>query len=54
MRVACVQLILLFIARPSEKRHFVALVETGVITAVPDHELVAHFVMDAALVLFDE
>lgn len=54
MCVTCVQLILLFIVRPSEKRHFVALVETGVIAAVPDNELVAHFVVDAALVLLNE
>lgn len=48
---------LIFLARddgPSEKRHFVALVETGVIATVPHHELVAHLVVDAALVLLDE
>lgn len=38
----------------SEKRNFVALVETGVIAAVPHHELVAHLVVNATVVLFDE
>lgn len=38
----------------SEEGHLVGLVETGVVAAVPDHELVAHLVVDAALAPFDE
>jgi len=38
----------------SEKRHLVAFVETGVVTAETYHELVEHFVVYATFVLFDE
>jgi len=41
-------------AEQSKKRHLIGLVETGVITAIPHHELVVHLVVDAALVLLDE
>lgn len=38
----------------SEERHFVDLVETGVVATVPDHKFVVDLVVDAALALFDE